>query len=88
MSQHRLVEQPPETRTYKNWASRLWGVRTTLMGLAIDVGVAVTLFLVVEIRDLEWTRTYWVALGLGLARSAIQGVVAYLVRRFLPPKQS
>lgn len=87
MSQHRLVEQPLETATYKTWASNLWGVRTVLMGLAIDVGVAVTLFLVVEIKDLEWTRTYWIALGLGVARSAIQGAVAYMVRRLLPPKQ-
>lgn len=88
MSQHRLSEQPVETTTYKNWASKLWGVRTFFMGLGLDVAVGVTLYLVTVIGQLEWTRTYWVVLGLGVARSAIFAAVAYLARRLLPPKQS
>ena len=88
MSQHRLSEQPVETATYKDWASKLWGVRTFLMGLGLDVAIGVTLYLVTVIGNLEWTRTYWVVLGLGVARSAIMSAVAYLARRLLPPKQS
>jgi uncharacterized membrane protein YcjF (UPF0283 family) len=91
VSQHRLApvdEQPVETPAYNRWASKLWGVRTVIQGLAIDVGVAVTLYLITVIADLEWTRVYWIALGLGVARSAIQAVVAYMARKLLPPRQS
>ena len=88
MNQHRLDTQPVETPTYNSWASRLWGVRTVVQGLLLDIGVGVTLFLVTVIGDLEWTRTYWVLLGLGVAKSAIQAVVAYMVRRLLPPRRS
>lgn len=83
-----ISTQPVETPAYKNWASKLWGVRTVLQGLAIDVLTGVTIYLVTVIGDLEWTRVYWIALGLGVGRSAIQAVVAYLVRRLLPPKRS
>lgn len=79
--------QPVETPSYKDWASRLWGVRTVLQGLLLDVGIGVTLYLLTVIGDLEWTRTYWILLGLGVAKSAIQAVVAYMARRLLPPKQ-
>lgn len=79
--------EPVETRGYNRWASKLWGVRTALQGLAIDVAVAVTLVLVAAIGSLEWTKTWWLALGLSVARSAIQAVVAYVARRLLPPKQ-
>ena len=86
MSLHRL-EQPVESQTYKNWASKLWGVRTVLQGLALDVLIGITLFLMTVIGDLEWTRAYWLLLGAGVAKSAIQAVVAYMVRKLLPPKQ-
>lgn len=87
MARHTLDAQPIETPVYNRWASRLWGVRTVLQGLAIDVLTGVTLYLVTVIGNLEWTRVYWIALGLGVSRSAIQAVVAYLVRRLLPPQQ-
>ena len=83
-----ISTQPIETPAYKSWASNLWGVRTFLQGLTLDVLVGVTLYLVTVIGDLEWTRVYWIALGLGVSRSAIQAVVAYLVRRLVPPKRS
>lgn len=86
MSRHQLDEQPIETQSYKMWASKLWGVRIFVQGLLLDVAVAVTLFLATVIGNLEWTKVYWIALGLGVARSAITAVVAYLVRRLLPPR--
>lgn len=79
--------QPVETPAYKSWASRVWGRRTVLQGLLIDVGVGITLYLITVIGNLEWTRTYWIVLGLGVAKSAIQAVVAYMARRLLPPQQ-
>lgn len=82
-----LTQQPVETLAYRDWAAKLWGVRTVIQGLLLDVGVGVTLFLLMVIGNLEWTRTYWVLLGLGVARSAIQAVVAYMARRLLPPRQ-
>jgi hypothetical protein len=90
MSQHRLAPldtQPVETASYKSWASKLWGVRTVLQGLALDVAVGVTLYLVTVIGNLEWTRTYWIVLGLGVAKSAVQAVVAYMVRKLIPPQR-
>lgn len=89
MSQHRLIdERPLETTRYNLWASKLWGVRTFLLGLGLDVMIGVTLYLVTVIGQLEWTKAYWIVLGLGVARSAIMSAVAYLARRLLPPKQS
>lgn len=84
---HQLDTQPVETPRYRDWASKLWGVRTILQGLALDVGVGVTLFLLTVIGNLEWTRAYWLILGLGVAKSAVQAVVAYMARRLLPPIQ-
>lgn len=61
------------------------GIRSFLWGLMIDCGVAITLFLLTVISDVEWTSTYWTMLGLGVAKSVVQGVVAYFARKLLPP---
>jgi hypothetical protein len=59
--------------------------RTFVQGIALDVAVAGTVFLVTVIGDLEWTTAYWTMLGLGLAKSVVQGVVAYLARKLIKP---
>lgn len=56
-----------------------------MWGLVVDVAAAGVAFLVTVIGDLEWTRAYWIMLGLGLAKSVIQGLVAFLMRKLLPP---
>ncbi len=60
-------------------------VRTVLQGLAIDVSVAVVLVLAVAFTSIDWTRTYWIALGLSLARTVLQAGVAYAMRLLVPP---
>jgi heme/copper-type cytochrome/quinol oxidase subunit 4 len=64
------------------------GWRSFMQGLGIDVVVAITVFLVTVIADLEWTRTYWIMVGLGLARSVVQGIVAYFARKFIKPSNA
>lgn len=65
--------------------ARSRSARTIVQGLGIDVAVALVLVLAVAVTGLEWTRAYWVALGLSLARTAVQAVVAYFFRLLVPP---
>ena len=60
-------------------------IRSLGQGLLLDVSVAAVLFLVSVIGNLEWTRIYWIALGLGLAKSVIQAVVAFFARKLITP---
>jgi heme/copper-type cytochrome/quinol oxidase subunit 4 len=75
-----------ETEIKTGQAARTHGLRMFLIGLGLDVAVAGTVFLVSVISDLEWTRTYWLMLGLGLAKSCVQGVVGYFARKWITPK--
>lgn len=75
----------PNEPATKNEDALVRANRTFFQGLALDVAVAGTVFLVTVIGDLEWTRTYWVMLGFGLAKSVVQGVVAYLARKWITP---
>ncbi len=72
----------PATKNEDAWVR---AGRTFAQGLLLDVAVASAVFLVTVIGDLEWTRVYWVMLGLGLAKSVIQGIVAYLARKWITP---
>lgn len=74
-----------ETPTEVSSDARVRGWRSFVQGLLIDVSVAAVVFLVTVIGDLEWTTVYWIALGLGLAKSVVQGVVAYLARKLITP---
>lgn len=75
MTSPAVVESDAKTR----------GWRSFVQGLLIDVAVAATVFLVSVISDLEWTRVYWVVLGLGLAKSVVQGIVSYFARKLITP---
>jgi hypothetical protein len=66
--------------------ARTRGIRSFFWGLLIDVTVAVVLLLSTSLTDLRWTREYWIALGLSLAKSVLQAVVAYAARKLVPPK--
>lgn len=74
------ISGPAATADAKN---RSW--RTVLQGLAIDVSTGVVLVLAVAVTDLVWTRAYWLALGLSLARTIVQAIVAYFFRLLVPP---
>lgn len=65
--------------------ARVRGWRSFVAGVAIDAAVAGTVFLVTVIGNLEWTRTYWLMVGLGLAKSVVQGIVAYMARKLIKP---
>jgi hypothetical protein len=65
--------------------ARVRGWRSFIQGLLVDVSAAGVVFLVTVIGNLEWTRAYWLALGLGFAKSLIQGAVAYFARKLVTP---
>jgi hypothetical protein len=68
--------------------ARSRAARSLLWGLAVDVSVAVVLALITNVGGLEWTATYWRALGLMVAKTAVQAAVAYAGRRLIPPPAS
>lgn len=66
--------------------ARMRAFRVLLWGLGFDVAGAVVVVLLASVNSLQWTREYWVALGLSVAKSAIVSGVAYLGRLLLKPK--
>ena len=66
--------------------NRAW--RTFLQGLAIDLAVAVatTLLVWLPAADLS-SGDGWKIFGLSLAKTLIQTVAAYVMRKFVPPGQ-
>ena len=59
------------------------GIQTFFQGLGIDVVVAIALVLGTELGGItRWEDFIAPALGLTVAKSVIQAVVAYVVRRF------
>lgn len=62
------------------------GWRTFVQGLGLDIAAGVITALVAgTVSGIEWTRLYWVALGLAVAKSAIQAVISYFARKMVPP---
>lgn len=61
-------------------------IRTFFQGLALDVGIAVLLLLVISFSSIEWTATYWSVLGLSVAKTFLQATVSNLARKLIPPK--
>lgn len=66
--------------------ARRRAVRTLVQGFAVDVGAGIAVALVAGIAGgIEWTHTYWIALGLAVAKSAITAAVSYFARKIVPP---
>ena len=63
---------------------RSW--RTLLQGLGIDVATGIVVTLAVALTDIEWTREYWLLLGSGVAKSALQAAVSFFMRLLVKPK--
>lgn len=63
---------------------RAW--RTFKSGVGIDIAIAVALAVAPLITSLEWTPVYWGILGTTVAKSVIQAVVSYVLRRNSAPK--
>lgn len=64
--------------------NRAW--RTFLQGVGIDVAVSLVLFLYAATTDLQWTKMYWIILGLAFAKTLIQSAISSVMRRLVPPK--
>lgn len=75
---------PPPNTVARDASNR--ALRTLVQGLMFDVVMAVVMVLSVAVAGgLEWTRAYWLALGLAVAKSAIVAVVSYAARLAVPP---
>lgn len=66
--------------------ARKRGTRAFMWGLFIDVSVAVLLVLSTSLTDLRWTKEYWIALGLSVAKTVLQAIVTYVARKVVPPQ--
>ena len=60
-------------------------LRTAAQGLALDVATALAAVLAAALTGVTWTRAWWAALGLLLAKTAVQSAVSYLHRKLIPP---
>jgi hypothetical protein len=63
--------------------------RTFVQGFGLDVASGAVVALTAAVAGgIEWTRLYWVALGLAVAKSVVQAAVSYLARKLVPPAAS
>lgn len=60
-------------------------LRTLAQGLLLDVATAVVAVAATWIPGVQWTRAWWTALGLLVAKTALVAAVAYAARRLVPP---
>lgn len=65
--------------------NRAW--RTFVQGLLVDVLLAATagVSLALTSPDFAWTKTYWIAVGLSLAKTTLTTITAYVMRKAAPP---
>jgi hypothetical protein len=64
------------------------GVRTLLTGLAIDVAVGVALVLAAYFASANsWGDLEWAILAFSLAKSVVQAVCSFILRKFLDPSK-
>jgi hypothetical protein len=85
MSFDKTPEVPESPATVQSDAKdRAW--RTLIQGLLLDLSVAIVLVLAPAVSAVEWTSEYWTALGLLVAKSAVQSLVSYLMRTLVKPK--
>lgn len=75
----------PAIQAATNRDARLRGTRALTWGLLIDVAIAVVIVLLPAFSAIEWTRAYWITLGLSVTKSVLQAIVTYAARKLLPP---
>lgn len=81
---------PPQGRVLENPIkrerdARERAIRSFLWGLLTDLSFTAVTALLTVIGSLEWTTAYWQGVGLMLAKTAVQTVVAYLGRKVIKP---
>jgi uncharacterized membrane protein YcjF (UPF0283 family) len=75
---------PADTAT--DARNRAW--RTLVQSLAVDIGAAVILAVTPLLANIEWKKSYWIAVGLLAARSVVTAAVSWVARRVIPPATS
>jgi heme/copper-type cytochrome/quinol oxidase subunit 4 len=65
--------------------ARQRAIRSYLGGLIAAVIMAVAPLGDAALGNIQWSRAWWIALGLGLVSPALHAVVAYVLRHLAPP---
>lgn len=60
-------------------------IRTFIQGLWVDVSAALAIAIVTGLTDVRWTKEFWVAFGLALAKTVAVAATSYVYRRLRPP---
>ena len=68
--------------------ARIRAIRSFMWGLFLDVSAFVLVVLTTAFTSIEWTATYWKALGLLLTKTVLQSATAYVARRLFPPSNA
>lgn len=74
---------PTPTDTGTDARNRAW--RTLVQSLGVDVAAAVVLAVTPLLANIEWKQSYWIAVGLLAARSAVTALVSWVARKVVPP---
>lgn len=78
----------PMTRAARSADARNRAARSFVQGLAVDVGVAVSLVLVTMLNPAaEWGDVQWAVLGFTLAKTVVVAAASYVMRMFLDPSK-
>lgn len=73
-----------ETAPAQKVVAQKRGVQTLVQSLAVDVAVGVALALATIIGPWEgWGDVQWTILGFAVAKSAVQAVTAWIIRRYV-----
>lgn len=79
------VDTSGDLTVQRDARNRAW--RTFLQGLGIDIGTGLLVTLASAFNMIEWSWAFWAALGLLLAKTLLQSLVASIMRRVIPPPQ-
>lgn len=63
---------------------RAW--RTFKTGIGLDIALGLALTLGTMLTDLRWTKEYWALIGTLAAKSVVQSIVSYILRKRSTPK--
>lgn len=68
--------------------SRQRALRALMWGIVSDALMAIGLATsTIVVSDVRWTRAYWAALGLLVAKTFVQALVTGVGRRVVPPAE-
>ena len=65
--------------------ARQRAIRSYLGGLIVAVAADVVPILEASAGNLQWSRAWWIALGITVASPALHAAAAYVLRHLAPP---